>query len=89
MNFFFLVPLQHHWQVNAGKCGTCGDPWDGERKHEAGGTYANGIVVAEWQRGAVVEVEVNFTANHKGWNEFQLCPVNNPAVKATEECFER
>lgn len=27
-------------QKNGGKCGVCGDPWDGPKPNEAGGTYA-------------------------------------------------
>lgn len=30
---------------------------------------------------------VQLTANHKGFFEFRLCPVNDPKVAATEECM--
>ena len=32
-------------QSLGGKCGVCGDPWDGARENEAGGRYATGIIV--------------------------------------------
>ena len=58
----------------------CGDPWDGVRENEAGGRYANGIISAEYQEGQVIEIVVDVTANHRGWFEFNVCPVNNPTV---------
>lgn len=32
-------------QLNGGKCGVCGDPWNGRRENEAGGKYATGTIV--------------------------------------------
>jgi len=28
-------------------------------------------------------------ANHKGWLEFKLCPINGNAGKETQECFDK
>ena len=44
----FSVFFQHQWGINGGKCGVCGDPWDGVREHEAGGKYANGLIAANY-----------------------------------------
>jgi hypothetical protein len=32
---------------------------------------------------------MQLTANHLGYMEFKLCPVNNPNIEATQECLER
>ena len=34
------------WQVNGGKCGVCGDPWDSPqpRDNEGGGRYGKGTI---------------------------------------------
>lgn len=36
-----------------------------------------------------IDVEVELTANHFGRFEMFLCPNNNPAFEATQECFDR
>merc|ERR1712179_528425 len=74
---------------NGGRCGTCGDPWDGVRANEAGGRYANGIISKVYQEGQVIPITVHVTANHRGWFEFNLCPVNHPSVRATQDCYDR
>lgn len=35
----------------------------------------------------MINVTVDLTANHKGYFEFHICPLNNPFEKATEECL--
>ncbi|GFO13098.1 cell wall integrity and stress response component 4-like [Plakobranchus ocellatus] len=82
----FCGGFQHQKDLG-GKCGVCGDPWDGERHNEAGGKYATGIITRTYTQGAEVKAKVMITANHKGWFEFGICPVNNYTVKATEECL--
>lgn len=77
------------WFRNHGKCGVCGDPYDGPRDNEAGGKYATGQVVSNFIRGQDIVVKVQLTVNHGGYFEFNLCPVNNPRIKATESCFSR
>jgi len=34
-------------------------------------------------------VTVEITVNHGGWFEFRLCPVNDPKVRATQECLDK
>ena len=60
-----------------GKCGVCGDPYDGPRDNEAGGMYASGIISAHYSPGDVMEVFLDIHANHDGWNEWRLCPNND------------
>ncbi|XP_039263587.2 uncharacterized protein LOC120339509 [Styela clava] len=69
-------------QALGGKCGICGDPYDADvKENEAGGRYANGIIVRHYEQpGAWVTAEVEITAHHKGYFEFRLCPWNQPDV---------
>ncbi|CAL4062488.1 unnamed protein product, partial [Meganyctiphanes norvegica] len=74
---------------NSGKCGVCGDPYQGPRKSEAGGVYATGTIVREYTKGSTILVEVDITVSHWGNMKFKLCPVNDKTVPATQECFDR
>ena len=60
-----LVDLfQNQWQVNGGKCGICGDPWQGPRDHEAGGKYAGEVIVANYLQGQTIDVLVHLTSKY-------------------------
>ena len=59
---------QHQWDTNDGRCGVCGDPWDGAREHEAGGKFANGIITWIYEQGSIMKVVVQMTAPHQGKN---------------------
>jgi len=56
---FELINIDHcspvHWQQNNGKCGVCGDAYhlSQPRPHEAGGEFANGIIVRHYTAGQV------------------------------------
>ena len=84
-----ILFFQRQWQTNRGRCGVCGDPYDGERSNEASGKYANGVIAQTYQEGETIPITVEITANHLGWFEFRLCPVNNKYNKATEQCLNR
>merc|ERR1712168_162320 len=88
-NELFCGGFTHQWQKNGGKCGICGDPYDGVRENEAGGRYATGTIVADYTEGQVIDVTVDITANHLGYVEFRLCPHNNIHTPATQDCFDR
>ena len=77
------------YDVNGGKCGVCGDPWNGPRENEVGGKYANGIIVRKYEPGQVIRVVVDLTANHKGWFEFRICPNENPSKPITQDCLDQ
>ena len=84
----FLYP-QRQWNKNGGKCGVCGDPYDGVREHEAGGKYATGTITGHYSQGQTINVEVQITATHKGYFEFRLCPHNNPNTPVTQACLDQ
>ena len=88
-NYKIFSPFQVQYDVNGGKCGVCGDPWNGPRENEVGGKYANGIIVRKYEPGQVIRVVVDLTANHKGWFEFRVCPNDNPSKPITQECLDR
>ncbi|XP_071531142.1 uncharacterized protein [Panulirus ornatus] len=75
-------------EVNSGKCGICGDPWDEEqRPHEApGGPYATGTIVRHYVQAQVITLIVDITSNHRGHFEVSICP--DPEVEATQECLD-
>ncbi|GAB1605791.1 uncharacterized protein LOC115222289 [Argonauta hians] len=77
------------WARNKGKCGVCGDPWNGVRNHEVGGKYANGIISRTYTEGDNIQVAVQLTANHLGWFEFRICPIEDPDTEVTQQCLDR
>merc|ERR1739838_553856 len=47
----------HQNNAMGGKCGICGDPFDGPWPHEApGGMYANGNIVANYKQGQDIDI---------------------------------
>ena len=58
------VSLQHHWGVNGGKCGICGDAYDRPREHEAGGKYATGTIVRSYRAGQVMPILIQITSKY-------------------------
>ncbi|KAK2165238.1 hypothetical protein LSH36_53g07025 [Paralvinella palmiformis] len=88
-NQLFCGGFAVQWNINKGKCGVCGDPWQGPREHEAGGKYATGIIVRRYDVGSTITVIVQITASHLGYFEFRLCPVNNPKIAATWQCLNK
>ncbi|KAG5865738.1 hypothetical protein JTB14_021429 [Gonioctena quinquepunctata] len=90
-NELFCGGYAVQWDQNEGKCGICGDPHHVEepRPHEAGGTYAKGVISRHYSVGQTIDIEIELTANHYGRFEILICPNNNPAQEATQECFDR
>ncbi|ESP04946.1 hypothetical protein LOTGIDRAFT_156189 [Lottia gigantea] len=75
-------------QELGGKCGICGNPFNGTRHHEAGGRYANGIISGSYVSGQVIRVSIQITANHRGYFVFKVCPNNDVNRMATHECLD-
>ncbi|XP_033761235.1 uncharacterized protein LOC117343020 [Pecten maximus] len=82
-------PVQ--WWMNGGKCGICGDRYDVPiRDNEPPyGRFANGVITGYYQKGGVIDINVEVTASHKGYFEFRLCPNNNVKRAATQSCLDR
>lgn len=77
------------WDLNQGKCGICGDRFDGPRENEVGGRYATGIIVRNYVQGETISVSVEITTSHLGHFEFRICPYNNPNREVTQDCLDR
>ncbi|CAH1102586.1 unnamed protein product, partial [Psylliodes chrysocephalus] len=78
-------------ELNNGKCGVCGDPYDvpHPQPNENGGFYGRGIIVGYYEPGEVINVSVLLTANHLGYFTYSLCELQDPnAPESGEECFE-
>ena len=84
------VYLLQNLRRNRGMCGTCGDPYQGPREHEAGGKYALGIITRSYPANQrKLPVKVVLTAYHKGYYEFKICPHNNPNIPVSQRCLNR
>ncbi len=80
------------WSQNGGKCGVCGDPWHEPvpRLHESGGFYDTGLLGRRYTPGQIIDIEVELTANHKGYFELRLCPLSgDPTVAERQDCFNK
>ena len=80
------------WSQNGGKCGVCGDPYHEPvpRLHEAGGFYDTGLLGRRYTPGQIIDIEVELTANHKGYFELKLCPMSgDPTVAERQDCFNK
>ena len=42
-----------------------------------------------YKPGADLEVGVELTANHQGYFEFRLCPLDDATTPETDECFDQ
>jgi len=79
----------HQNQEMGGKCGICGDPYDGPWPHQApGGMFANGNIVATYEEGSWIDVNVEVTTNHLGYFMFRLCPNDDVKQDPEQDCFE-
>lgn len=76
---------------NDGKCGICGDSYDdpSPQLHETGGNFGNEVITKTYVMGAVVDIEVELTANHKGHFMLKVCPVAAGRREATQECLDK
>merc|ERR1719445_2633482 len=77
--------------VNYGKCGVCGDDYRDEmpREHETGGKYGNKIISATYTAGDTVDIEVEIVANHWGYFELKLCPMDESGEIVSQECLDQ
>ncbi|KAK3095453.1 hypothetical protein FSP39_014853 [Pinctada imbricata] len=89
-NELFCGGFPVQWWMNGGRCGVCGDPYNGERENEPpNGKYATGTITRYFQEGDIMNVVVQITASHKGYFEFRLCPSNDASVTVTQECLNQ
>ncbi|KAK3599707.1 hypothetical protein CHS0354_037180 [Potamilus streckersoni] len=97
----FSVPINYDYtsqycggfdnqKTQGGKCGICGDPWQGPRRHEPGGLFATDIIGQCYSKGTkTIIATIKITAWHKGYFIFKMCPHNNPKTTASQNCFDQ
>ncbi|CAF0764097.1 unnamed protein product [Rotaria sp. Silwood1] len=84
---------ENQWTVQKGRCGVCGDPFQGPRDHEDGGIYATGIIGRTYESGTMINTTIDITANHFGYFEFRLCPLDmghsRRPRRLTQQCLDQ
>ena len=82
--------LFQNFVENGGKCGVCGDPYQGPYENEAGGKYATGIISNHYDVSAkLINVSVDQTVFKKGYYEFRICPNNDVNSRVQQTCLDR
>ncbi|XP_052811640.1 uncharacterized protein LOC128239176 [Mya arenaria] len=72
-----------------GRCGVCGDRFEGPFNNEAGGIYAKGVIVRNYAQEQIIRVTIEITINHGGYSEFRLCPNNDVTKRVTQQCLDK
>ena len=67
----------------------CGDPWQGPREYESGGSKFTGEITRHYNKGQVIDVTFEITANHLGYVDFRLCKNDDTTKAATWECLNK
>lgn len=82
---------QTQWSVNKGKCGICGDPWNGRRDNEyPNGKYTKPLYITASQPvGSVLDTLIEVTTAHLGYFVFKLCPALSRKREVTQECLDK
>ncbi|KAH9495281.1 hypothetical protein Btru_016289 [Bulinus truncatus] len=79
------------WGQNGGKCGICGDSWSGTRFYERpnGPMVQHNIITKKYYENSVINISLQLTANHKGWNEFRICDIaKSGGIEASQACLD-
>ena len=92
-NELFCGGFARQWnQVNQGKCGICGDPFDEAVKdHELpNGKYTKPIrLTGNYSLGEQITIKVDLTASHKGFFMFRICPDTSMNEEVTQDCLDQ
>ena len=77
---FFVVP-------------DCWSLLSGPRDHEDGGVYATDLIGRTYESGEMINTTIDITANHFGYFEFRLCPLNMGGSRRprrlTQSCLDQ
>ena len=79
-----ILSFQNQWDINGGRCGTCGDPFQGPRAHEAGGRFAryDRPVSQCYNKNDKIDVNIRITAYHRGTKHTYGGVIQEIVVKA-------
>jgi hypothetical protein len=61
-NQMYCGGKMRQWIDNGGRCGICGDPFDGEREYERNGSKYLGKIVKNYTRNSVIPVKIQVRA---------------------------
>ena len=77
-------------------CSVVSQDWSvlsGPRDHEDGGVYATGLIGRTYESGEMVNTTIDITANHFGYFEFRLCPLDmgesRRPRRLTQSCLDQ
>lgn len=89
-NQLYCGGIQVQWSVNNGKCGICGDAYDGKREHEyPGGKFTKPLrITGNYASGSILDVTIELTTTHLGYFTFRLCPETSESREVTQECLD-
>lgn len=82
-----LFLSQSQWKENSGKCGLCGDPWNGPRDHESGGKYFTNHISSSYSKGSLINVTVFTNLNPSGWMEFRIHSYKSENSPSSEDIY--
>lgn len=88
-NALFCGGFQNQYGPQGGKCGICGDPYQGPRDNEVGGRYYSGTITRVYKQGDMIKIAVEITANHLGWFEFKVCPADGSNKEVSQSCLDK
>lgn len=75
---------------NNGRCGVCGDAYDGARAHEYGGTYATGLMSKFFPLGTdQIQITVRTISPQMGSYEFRICSMDNLHGAVKQSCLDQ
>ncbi|XP_055873782.1 uncharacterized protein LOC106052195 isoform X2 [Biomphalaria glabrata] len=80
------------WGQNGGKCGICGESWSAVKLYERpyGSMVQHNIITRQYEESSEIQVALDITANHKGWNEFRICDIaKSGGIEATQACLNK
>jgi len=90
-DFLFCGGPMIQYALNGGKCGVCGDSFDGVREHEVTGRYYRGVIARRYRPGEIIDTFIELTSNMKGYFEFRVCPYpdDNITKEVSEDCLNQ
>ncbi|WAQ98045.1 hypothetical protein MAR_022418 [Mya arenaria] len=81
--------LKHRWEVNNGRCGVCGDPWDSiPRDHEQGGKFYSDVTSAIFEAGKPATFSLDISNANGGYFEFRVCVKDNTTAEVSQKCLD-
>ncbi|KAL3885301.1 hypothetical protein ACJMK2_025381 [Sinanodonta woodiana] len=89
LNKFTPKDLCWQWEKHGGKCGVCGDRFNGSQDNDDNGRYASGIIVRHYLEGRYLNVTFDISNNLLGYVEFKLCPRNSTVGGLNQSCFDQ